>query len=450
MKINKVKALLFFLLAGLAGIAVVFGKQDPVVIGETTNRDLQPVIQPDTTSQQVNFLTIEKIMEGQERLKKSPPLKFVEKTTKKRLRSGKTTTITEFVKKEIELSVLDTKTGEVFEKRYWLDEKEVEKANTIRKKYLENKENLPSFTPENPAETFQIITNWWNNFNSDLSIAEVAGPEEEKNRYAVIGNKFLLGNDNFAYFSEQTGDNYSDMIYAPYSRILHQPEFVEIGKNILNEWVATAFQKLRELKVMSKAFPEKLVVDTIQEEFVKNILLTEQTDPSMLLLADNKEKQKIIERVLVRIALNGERAYRYTFSKTEASGLGQIMPKTYSYVDPKTKKRKGTIQIYPEAKLIKDVNIGRIDVVNGIMASGLVFDSHLGDAFRNMTKKEKAKLDKKLISEPDFINEVRAAVYNGGASKYMPATATIFAGIKETVLFVKKYKMIRDLKLFAP
>ncbi|MBI2057465.1 MAG: hypothetical protein HYT63_00555 [Candidatus Yanofskybacteria bacterium] len=446
MKINKAKFFLFLLFVGLAG-AVVFGKQDPVVISETTNRDLQPVIQPDTTSRQVNFLTIEKIMEGQERLKKSPPLKFVEKITKKRLKNGKTTTITEFVKKEIELSVLDNKTGEVFEKRYWLDEKEVEKANIIRKKYLENKENLPSFTPENPAETFQITTNWWNNFNSDLSIFDSSQPEE--GRYIVIGNKFLLGNDNFAYFTEQTGDNYSDMVYVPYSPALHQPEFVEIGKNFLNKKVAEAFQKLRSLNVKSKAFPEKLVADTIEEKFVKTILLTEQTDPSILLLSGDDGK-KPAERVLIRLALNGERAYRYTFSKTGASGLGQIMPKTYSYVDPKTKKGEGTVQIYPEAKLIKDVNIGRIDVVNGIMTSGLVFDSHLWDAFKNMTKKEKAKLDKKLVSEPDFINEVRAAVYNGGASKYKPATATISLAVSETVLFVKKYKMIRDLKLFAP
>jgi len=437
----------FFLIIGLLGTVFVLGNQRVIVVPDNTSLVLTPVIQPDTTSQQTNFLTSEKIIEGRERLKKSPPLKFVEKTKKERLKSGKTITTTEFMKREIELSVLDLKTGGIFEKRYWLDEKEVEKANAVRRNYLENTNNLPRFSSENPAETFQITTNWWNNFNSDLSIADSSKPEEE-GRYIVIGNKFLLGNGNFAYFSEQTGDNYSDMVYMPYSRILHRPEFVKTGKEILNEYAAKAFQKLRELNVMSKAFPQKLVTDTLEETFVKNILLIEQTDPSVILLANEEEKRRIFERVLVLLALNGEGAYRYTFSKTGASGLGQIMPKTYSYIDPKTKQGKGTVQIYPEAKLIKDVNIGRVDVVNGIMASVLVFDSHLGDAFRNMTKKEKAELDKKLVSEPDFVNEVRAAVYNGGASKYRPATATIYAGIKETVLFVKKYKMVRELKLF--
>src|SRR3989344_1604191 len=436
----------FFLIVGLLGTVFVLGKQRTIVVPDNTSLAPTPVIQPDTTSQQTNFLTSEKIIEGRERLKKSPPLKFVEKTKKERLKSGKTITTTEFMKREIELSVLDLETGEIFEKRYWLDEKEVEKANTIRRNYLENPNNLPRFSSENPAETFQVTTNWWNNFNSDLSIADSSKPEEER-RYIVIGNKFLLGNDNFAYFSEQTGDNYSDMIYVPYSRVLHRPEFVKTGKEILNEYVAKAFQKLRKLNVMSKAFPQKLVVDTLEETFVKNILLTEQTDPSMILLSEDDGK-KLVERVLIRLALNGERAYRYTFSKTGASGLGQIMPKTYSYVDPKTKQGKGTVQLYPEANLIKDVNIGRIDVVNAIMTSVLVFDSHLGDAFRNLTKSQKTKLDKKLIVEPDFVNEVRAAVYNGGASKYRPATATIYAGIIETVLFVRKYKMIRELKLF--
>ena len=436
----------FFLIVGLLGTVFVLGKQRTIVVPDNTSLAPTPIIQPDTTSQQINFLTFEKIMEGRERLKKSPPLKFIEKTKKERLKSGKTITTTEFVKREIELSVLDLETGDVFEKRYWLDEKEVEKANTIRRNYLENPSNLPRFSSENPAETFQVTTNWWNNFNSDLSIADSSKPEEER-RYIVISNKFLLGNDNFVYFSEQTGDNYSDMIYVPYSRVLHRPEFVKTGKEILNEYVAKAFQKLRKLNVMSKAFPQKLVVDTLEETFVKNILLTEQTDPSMILLSEDDGK-KLVERVLIRLALNGERAYRYTFSKTGASGLGQIMPKTYSYVDPKTKQGKGTVQLYPEANLIKDVNIGRIDVVNAIMTSVLVFDSHLGDAFRNLTKSQKTKLDKKLIVEPDFVNEVRAAVYNGGASKYRPATATIYAGIRETVLFVRKYKMIRELKLF--
>ena len=437
----------FFLIVGLLGTVFVLGKQRTIVVPDNTSLASTPIIQPDTTSQQINFLTFEKIMEGRERLKKSPPLKFIEKTKKERLKSGKTITTTELVKREIELSVLDLETGEIFEKRYWLDEKEVEKANTIRRNYLENPSNLPRFSSENPAETFQVTTNWWNNFNSDLSIADSSKPEEER-RYIVIGNKFLLGNDNFAYFSEQTGDNYSDMVYVSYSLALYQPEFVEIGKSFLNEKVTEAFQKLRSLGVKSKAFTQKLVVDTLEETFVKNILLVEQTDPSVILLANEEEKRRIFERVLILLALNGEGAYRYTFSKTGASGLGQIMPKTYSYVDPKTKQGKGTVQIYPEAKLIKDVNIGRVDVINAIMASVLVFDSHLGDAFRNLTKSQKTKLDKKLIVEPDFVNEVRAAVYNGGASKYRPATATIYAGIRETVLFVRKYKMIRELKLF--
>ncbi len=387
------------------------------------------------------FTLLEKIKEGQELLRNSPPLQFVEQEKTTKVAAGKKkfrlVKRSEIIRQESALAILDTKSGNVFEKRYWLEKDEIEKANDLRRYYLENSDNVPHFNSKDPNETFKVVTSWWNNFNSDQGIINVADSEQEKDRYIIAANKFLLKNENFAYAEDVTGQKYSDLIYTPYSTALHQPELIAEGKNFVGENVSKAFSQLKTLEVESAAFPEKLVADSISETFVKNIFITEQSDPRMLLLSDD-EGRKVAERVLVLLGANGNRAFRYTFSKTGALGLGQIMPGTYSSI----------VKRYPDAQLLKDIDIGRVDVKNAIMASVLVFDDHLATVLGRLSKNQRNLFNSKSAKDPDFVNQVRAAAYNGGPSKYKASTATISLAVRETVDFVKKYKMIRDLKLF--
>ncbi len=399
---------------------------------------LQEPEQKENTPTKPNFITLAKIKEAQELLKRSAPLRFVEKTTKVPLKNKKFVFKSERTKREIELAIVDLKTGEILTKRYWLDEADIKKAKTITSLYLEDTENLPRFISEDPTEDFQVITNWWNSFNSDLSIVRLSQPEE-KDRYAVLANKFMLSNDSFAYYSERTGEKYSDMVYSPYSPVLHLPEFIAEGKTFIGNNTELAFEKLEKLGVESKAFSEQLVTDTVTQNFLKRVFIVEQTDPRKASIAEDGGR-RLAERVLVLLGINKEKAFRYTLSKTGASGLGQIMPRTYA----------GIVKAYPKANLTKDIDIGRIDFLNATMTSVLVFDDKMATVFRNMNSSQRAKLEKKLQTEPDFINEIRAAAYNGGATKYRPLTATISLKVRETVDFVKKYKMIRELKLFTP
>ena len=184
-------------------------------------------------------------------------------------------------------------------------------------------------------------------------------------------------------------------------------------------------------------FPGQLVAEVVSTRFVKTLFLNEQIDPQRIFLSEDGGL-KLAERVFVRLGTNQEKTFRYTFSKTGALGLGQIMPRTYASI----------VKAYSAAKLIKDIDIGRVDIQNGIMATILTLDDHLATVFNRMSNAERNKFEAKLKDNPDFINEVRAAIYNGGPSKYRPTTATISLQVRETVDFVRKYKMVRDLKLF--
>lgn len=375
----------------------------------------------------------DKIEEGKKLLRDSPPLGFVEKNIITKLKNGKKLTSQILARKEIALAVLDLETGRVFEKRYWLDMKDIEKADSIRKNYLENANNLPKFMPENIDEEFIVTVNWWNSFNSDLSIV---GDSADEGRYIVIGNKYALSNDSIAFTHELTGPRYSDIIYVPYSDPTHTDDLDRKGKEFQSQNVDIVADELDNLGVESLAYPGKPITEAIRPEFVKNILITEQVDPSMI-FASIDNGRKLSGRVFVRYATNGEKAFRYTFSKTGAAGAGQIMPVTYA----------SAVEAQPKANLIQDINVGRVDFRNGIKATFVILDMKLSEiegkarSSSRATKIWNAKM-------PEEKEEAVAAAYNGGSSKYRPLTGTISLAINETVGFLKKFKMIRELKLF--
>lgn len=380
---------------------------------------------------------IDKIDEAKQLLENSPPLQFIEepqKDKKGRIIKKKGRPILEIIKKEIALAILDTETGQVFEKRYWLSTTEINKANDLRKKYLNNPDNLPRFQTESVNEEFKAVSIWWNSFNSDISIAKNGNIN---NRYAVVANKYLMSNDDLVYPEDKTGEKYSDIVYVPYSAALKDKTLIIAGKQFLNDHVQEAFNELAIGEVKSKSFSGRKVTETITQTFIKNIFLTEQTDPKMMLLSTDGGLE-LAERVLIRLGTNGDKAFRYTVSKTGASGLGQIMPGTYNSI----------VKRYPNAKLIQNTDIGRVDIKNAIKASILVFDDHLATVVGKVNSSSKAK---KIFSKKteDEIDEIRAAIYNGGPGKYKHLTGNISTAVTETVLFVKKFQMIRKLNLFS-
>src|SRR3989344_999237 len=441
MNMNLKLNLLFFLLA-IFGIAVF--SQNLNAENIISNKTI--IINGLVVSSIQEWRLLEKIEEGKKLLENSLPLRFEEvskKDNRGKIIKNKGQPVMELVRKEIALAVLDTETGEVFEKRYWLNVTEINKANELRKKYLNNPDKLPRLQSSNVGEEFLAVSNWWNSFNSDISITRDGTVGD---RYAVAANKYLMSNDDLVYPEERTGTKYSDIVYVPYSKDIQDLMMIASGEDFINKSVQQAFDGLAQAGIMSRAFPGRLIVDTISPTFVKNILINEQSDPKLTLASSDDAKYQA-ERVLVRYGANKEKAFRYTVSKTGASGPAQIMPSTYS----SPKKKTGVLQAYIGANLIKDVDIGRVDMVNAIKAQILVFDDHMVYVIDKVNRSgSRAKKVFASLSQ-DQLDEVRAMIYNGGPNKYNTATGGLnlrVKGVKETLPFVQKFRAIRELNLF--
>lgn len=377
----------------------------------------------------------EKIETGKKLLEMSPALEIVEKERRVKLKNGKYRTTYQLIRKQIALAILDTDSCNVFEERYWLDEDDIERGNRLRKTRQDNPGDVPKFMLVNQTNDLTVIVNWWNNHNSDLGI--VKSSSSESGHFIVVGNKFSVSNSNIAYPNEITGPRYSDIIYVPYSNLIHTDKLDNSGNKFMSVNVDEVAEELNNFGIESRAYPGILVTETITPEFVKNILITEHVDPPLLFISDDNGRM-LSGRVFVRYATNGEKAFRYTFSRTEAAGAGQIMAGTYVTVP----------RAYPAANLIKDVDIGRVDFKNGIKASFLILDMKLSEIEAKVRTSSKAKKiwDAKTLEQKQ---EAIAASYNGGSTKYKHMTGTISLAVRETVDFVRKFKMIRDLKLFA-
>src|SRR3989344_6381352 len=135
----------------------------------------------------------DKVEEAKQLLENSPKLQFEESQQvdrKGKVIKKKGQTVWEMTRKEIALAILDTETGQVFEKRYWLNIAEINKASDLRKKYQNNPEKFPRFQSSDiNNEEFMAVSNWWNSFNSDISVTKEG---ETVNQYAVIANKYLM------------------------------------------------------------------------------------------------------------------------------------------------------------------------------------------------------------------------------------------------------------------
>lgn len=436
----KIKRREFILtVSGLAG-SFFFIFEDPLNAQDVLPSraiEIQGMLMP---TLQDEWKLADKIEEAKRLFESSPPLGFNEEPQKDkrgRVIKKKGKPVLEMTRKEIALAILDTETGLIFEKRYWLSIAEINRADDLRKKYLDNPDHLPKFRPTPIDEEFGVVSNWWNSFNSDLSVIREGTPE---GRYVVIANKYLMSNEDLAYPEDRTGQKYSDIIYVPYSDAIADKTVIAAGLAFLNEHVRQAFQELAEAGVRSKAFPGQLVTDTMTQTFVKNIFLTEQTDPKGMINSTDGGR-KLAERVFVRLGANGEKAFRYTVSKTGASGLGQIMPRTYASMF------KG----YSSAQLIKNTDIGRVDVKNGIKVSTLVLDDHLVGVKNRAYARGSAARKRFDALTPDKLEEARGMAYNGGPGKYDTSTGglnTKSRGAKETAGFLQKFRMIRELNLF--
>ncbi|MBP9762465.1 transglycosylase SLT domain-containing protein [Patescibacteria group bacterium] len=119
-----------------------------------------------------------------------------------------------------------------------------------------------------------------------------------------------------------------DVIYSPYSPILHTEDMVRYG----HAWLDQEFQKLaddlRARGVRSRFDPSKSLADVISPDVARAILLIEHTDQTSI----TQDPRATYARMLVTVAANATTSYAFSNSHVGAQGFAQFMPSTYKLV----------------------------------------------------------------------------------------------------------------------
>ena len=375
-----------------------------------------------------NYSLYEQIQKSFALLKSSPPLRFEEKKVGNPSTSSGSRKA-ELIRKQIALAIFNTNTLEIIEKRFWLKEQEI-------KNY--KKTSIITLEPVFQNDPIIVRVKWWNSFNTLYEIQD--HPE-----MFVIGNKYLLLSTTIPDPEERSGGKYTDIIYIPYSDNLAQTEVIQAGLDYINTKISQAFQLLKDKNVLSRSIPGSLITSTVNEDFLKNIIVVEHIDPDAFKVSTDMGKA-LTDRVLTIIGANRENAYRYTGSPAGANGISQFIKSTYL----------GLVKKYPEAKLIKDFQIGTTTHENAFQAMVLFFDSH---------KKElENKITRKIVLNQlgGITEEMLAASYNGGATRVIRSVnnyglswieGQLSASLpkifrRETLGYISKFVAIRNLHLF--
>lgn len=252
----------------------------------------------------------------------------------------------------------------------------------VKKKGIE----LQRVTPGAPKIT--VVRS--NGINSEFSVA--TGEVVVAIRYPIYTDRKIS--------KKKTVYDVTDAVYTPYSRAIHTPEMVAAGKRWFDETVSGLFADLRASGVPSRAFPDKLLADVMDENFVKSIAIIEHLDNS----AFTKNPQRQIESFYVTLAANEDDAYDFAKSSAGALGLVQFIPKTYA-----------ALVKWPHLHLNPNFEAGMRDPVNAIRAQTAYLDYLLSRLPDEATAS--------YATNRDLSNEFVAAAYNGGATRVAKAMA---------------------------
>lgn len=168
---------------------------------------------------------------------------------------------------------------------------------------------------------------------------------------------------------------------VPPTHLARSEELARYGDHVLDTIVQPALERLTALGVRSRAYPERLVGQTISSKFLKAFLIAEQQDlcfvpkrpsgcESPVPIPPYQDEGEVRRAVRIEVALNGLDAFRYAVSSAKAHAAFQFMPDTYKSI---------VIHKYPEAKLEPNYRRGTADIINHAMAAALLHDANLSD-----------------------------------------------------------------------
>lgn len=157
--------------------------------------------------------------------------------------------------------------------------------------------------------------------------------------------------------------------YTPYHSDFNDLELRNMGANFLQSELNAAFSELEVARVISRAFPSKLVSAVIHPKQPMILAAIEQTDDGRF-LANSLEA---INAVFIEYGLNHGRAFSWSVSNADALGALQFTNKngngTYDFV----------VRAYPKANLNPDFEEGTRDLRNVLKAAICLLDYELAN-----------------------------------------------------------------------
>ncbi len=253
-------------------------------------------------------------------------------------------------------------------------------------------ETRQKLTLNDPEIRFEV--EWWNGFNSSLSVIEPPST-------GVVAMLYALDSQRQKFFGQDA------IIYTPYSNALSQTELVQAGKNYLLEKTVQARKELEQVE--SRAVPGVSLgsdrIYTLEDYF--NIILTEQMDPARFRSiaagatefneGQERDLMRLAERILVIIGANQEDAYRFTGNYASARGLTQFTPVGMRVVWDQ----------YPEARIPRSFLEATSDHVSAIKAEICLLDHYLAELSRAHP----------ALMGSGFEKYAAGASYNGGPGR---------------------------------
>lgn len=191
-----------------------------------------------------------------------------------------------------------------------------------------------------------------------------------------------------------------DVVYSPYSPMLHTDEMVRFGQAWLDQEFQKVVDDLRARGIRSKFDPSKPLADLLSTEVARAILIIEHAGELSL----ERDPASVYAQMLVTVAANATTSYVYSDSHVGAQGFAQFMPSTYKLVAKDT-----------SLGLPQDVETGTRNFETAIKAQ-LVYLDRLWGVMPEVAKTL-------LTTDPDRAAEYVVAAYNGGEGRIQKAAA---------------------------